>query len=84
MDKEEAEFQKIYGKYAKQYGLNKNPDDPNHHYDYRAAIRAGHKPDKTGHWPSVYKEDAHPDRFIRGVDTKTGIKPNRNRRFGKD
>ena len=65
-----------YAKYAEQWGLHPDPKHPDHKYDYESAIKAGHGPDETGHWPSEkYKADTHPNRFVvneRGetVDTK--------------
>lgn len=73
----EQGFQDWYAKHAQQWGLNPNPDDPLHHYDYRAAYLAGVGPDKkTGHWPSVFKAPDHPNRFVleggRLIDTING------------
>lgn len=53
-----------------------NLDDPN--YDYRKAWKAGARPtvrdpgDGMLHWPSQFKGDNHPNRYVDGVDTKTG------------
>lgn len=63
-DTGEGGFQDWYAGHAKRLGLNRNPDDPQHHYDYRAAYRAGATPDKTGHWPSQFKTEGHPRTFI--------------------
>jgi len=71
LDKEVA-FQQWYKKYALKLGLNLNPDDPKHYYDYRAAFAAGAKPDKSGHWPSEYKLPGHPRLILKGIDTRTG------------
>jgi hypothetical protein len=71
-------FDKWYAEQAKKNGLDPNPDDPQHFYDYRAAYRAGAKPDETGHWPSEFKKSGHPREFLPigedggMVDTKTG------------
>jgi hypothetical protein len=70
----EVEFRKFYSDQAKKWNLDPNPDDPRHHYDYRKAYKAGARPDKTGHWPSKYKEENHPNRFVKGEDTITGKK----------
>jgi hypothetical protein len=79
---DEAGFKKWYGGHAKALGLSPNPDDPEHHYDYRAAFKAGAGPDPaSGHWPSQFKADDHPNRFVEGVDTKTG-QPMTGRDFG--
>ncbi len=68
----EKEFQSWYAGHAKQLGIDPNPDDPRHFYDYRAAFRAGSKPDKIGHWPSQFKREGHPNMIVGGVNTKTG------------
>jgi hypothetical protein len=78
---EEPKFQRWYAEWAKKAGLDPDPDNPLHKYDYRAAYRAGAVPeidpsDKRYHWPSEFKADDHPNRFIKGVDTKqTGKLP---------
>ena len=69
---DEKKFQKWYTGHAKTLGLNPDPDDPKHYYDYRAAYEAGAIPDKTGHWPSTYKKEGHPRMIVNGVNTKTG------------
>jgi len=68
----EADFRKWYAGHAAKLGLNPDPDAPQHHYDYRAAYRAGAKPDASGHWPSKYKREGHPRLIINGIDTRTG------------
>lgn len=75
--KEEAAFKKDYAKHAKIWKLDPNPDDPEHHYDYRKAWKKGHKPDSKGHWPSENKDSKHPNRYVNGEDTITGkrVKP---------
>jgi len=67
---DEERFQRWYREQAAKTGINRNPDDPGHKYDYRGAYRAGAGPDKTGHWPSRFKADDHPRRYIKGKDTK--------------
>ena len=69
---DEEAFQAWYAKYARQLGLSLNPDDPEHFYDWRAAYRAGATPDASGHWPSVFKREGHPNLIIDGIDTRTG------------
>jgi hypothetical protein len=69
---EESKFQAWYAGQAKKLGLNPNPDDPQHFYDWRAAYKAGAKPDASGHWPSTYKREGHPNMVVGGVNTKTG------------
>jgi hypothetical protein len=68
----EKSFQSWYAAWAKRTGMHPNPDDPEHKYDYRSSYRAGSQPDSDLHWPSEYKHDDHPNRFIDGVDTRTG------------
>lgn len=69
---DEVEFQKWYAKHAKRLGINPNPDDPNHFYDYRAAYRSGAEPGPDNHWPSAFKLEGHPRMILNGVNTKTG------------
>ena len=69
---DENAFQSWYGSHAKTLGLNPNPDDPRHFYDYRAAYQAGAEPVSDGHWPSQFKLEGHPRTIIDGVNTKTG------------
>lgn len=73
-DDAEKEFRAWYADISKKWGLDKNPDDPEHHYDYRAAWQAGAEPDPEadGHWPSTFKAADHPNRFVNGEDTITG------------
>ena len=54
----------VYKEWLKKNGVN-NPESPMHFYDYRAAYEAGENVDSTGHWPSKYKHDNHPNRYIR-------------------
>lgn len=74
---QERDFQDWYAGWAKTTGLSSDPDDPRHKYDYRSAYTAGAVPsvseeDRAYHWPSQFKSDDHPNRFVGGVDTKTG------------
>ncbi len=78
-DKEELErweenFRKAYQEMAARKGLSPDPDDPAHHYDYRALFKESGslEPDETGHFPSKYKTEGHPNLIVDGVDTKTG------------
>lgn len=71
-NKEEADFQKWYAGISAQEGIDANPDNPQHFYDYRGAWKAGITPDKTGHWDSRFKLEGHPNLIIDGVDTRTG------------
>ena len=71
---DEKAFRAWYADYAKRLRLNPNPDDPRHFYDYRAAYKAGAKPDASGHWPSKFKREGHPRLILNGIDTRTGKK----------
>jgi hypothetical protein len=71
----EAAFQAWYRRHAERLGLNPDPDDPQHFYDYRAAFRAGAEPDAEGHFPSAFKLSGHPNLVVGGVDTRTGLPP---------
>lgn len=72
MPRAKKSFKQWYRAHAVRHGLSPDPGDPRHHYDYRAAHRAGARPDKSGHWPSKYKKPGHPRLIIGGVDTRTG------------
>lgn len=66
-------FDNWYANMAKQYGLNPNPYDSQHFYDYKAAYDAGvRQPNEEGHWPSQFKLPGHPNETIEGVNTRTG------------
>jgi hypothetical protein len=69
---DESAFQKWYAERAKRLKLNADPDAPEHQYDYRAAYAAKAEPDASGHWPSAYKREGHPNLVVDGVNTKTG------------
>lgn len=75
---EEDMFQNWFKFHAKKRGLNPDPDAGEHHYDYRAAYKAGVSPDSTGHWSSEFKSIGHPDLVVQSdvpgqlVNTKTG------------
>ena len=62
------EFLDWYAGIASKSGLNPNPDDPRHYYDYRAAFKAGAALDEGGKLPPQFKDDLHPDRFVVGKD----------------
>jgi GNAT superfamily N-acetyltransferase len=71
---EENRFQGWYKQQARTAGIDPNPDNPLHKYDYRGAWKAGYKPeinseDGLYHWPSRFKDPDHPNRFVKGVDT---------------
>lgn len=80
----EDEFRRWYAAHAKKTGINPDPDNPSHYYDYRAAFRAGAGPNEKGHWPSKYKRPGHPNQFVGGIDTRTGrpAQPLEERLFG--
>jgi hypothetical protein len=72
-NKADAEYRQWYAGVANKYRLDPNPDDPRHFYNYRAAYDAGVRgPDASGHWPSKYKLEGHPNLVINGIDTRTG------------
>ena len=41
-------------------------------YDFRSAMQAGAKRDASGHWPSEFKRENHPNLVVGGFNTKTG------------
>lgn len=72
---EEYRFKSWYTDWAGKLGLDPNPDNPKHQYDYRAAYKAGATPDAAGHWPSEFKLPEHPkesdkDRILNDMATK--------------
>lgn len=76
--KEEGDFQTWYGKMSSVHGLDSDPDNPDHHYDYRKAYKSGvRNPEwrdehKQFRWPDLGK-DAEYDKVI---DHETGkLKP---------
>jgi hypothetical protein len=71
----EDKFKQWYADMATKQGLNPNPDDPAQQYDYRAAFASGASPDQSGHWPSQFKMQGHPNLVVGGVDTRTGQAP---------
>ena len=65
---EDVEFSNWYSGMAEKSGINPDPDDPKHYYDYRAAYEEGAELDEKGHLSSEFKHDLHPKRFIIGKD----------------
>jgi hypothetical protein len=69
---DEKAFRDWYSFYSQKLDLDPDPDNQEHFYDWRAAFRAGAKPDKSAHWPSEFKREGHPNLVIDGIDTRTG------------
>lgn len=63
-------FDNWYKEVSKQYNLS--PDPEGQFYDYRAAYKAGAKPNESGHWPSQFKLPGHPNEIVGGFNTRTG------------
>jgi len=62
----ESEFQKWYKQKSGELGINPNPDDPNHQYDYRGAFLSGDDPSwqpehQQFRWTDRYKRSGHPN-----------------------
>lgn len=74
---QERIFRQWYAEWAQKAGIDPNPDNPLHKYDYRGAFMANATPvidsgDSLYHWPSAFKDDDHPNRFVKGVgDSKS-------------
>jgi len=68
----ESDFQQWYAKQARANGLDPNPDNPQHFYDYRAAFEQGQLPGADKHWDSRNKAPGHPNQFVEGENTITG------------
>ena len=74
----ERQFQRWYADIARQMELSPDPNDPEHYYNYRAAYQAGAAPaidPGSGelHLPSEFKLPGHPNQYVGGVDTITGL-----------
>ena len=62
-------FEQWYSDLAKKHDYNPNPKDWEHYYDYESAFNAGIREPELNEegrykWPSEFKHDFHPDRFI--------------------
>jgi len=73
MKKESRGFRDWYDLVKTLNRLSDDPYDLRHQYDYRAAYESGAKPGPLGHLPSAFKAMGHPDRFVDGIDTVTGL-----------
>jgi hypothetical protein len=69
---DDAAFRRWYADMARRHGLNADPDADGQLYDYRAAFKAGAKPDESGHWPSDFKKPGHPAMVVGGFHVQTG------------
>ena len=80
-----SNFDNAYAQYSRKYGINPNPDDPRHFYDYRKLYEetGSIQPDESGHLPSKYKLPGHPRTFVNGINTITG-EPARNQFSDED
>jgi len=67
-DKKET-FESWWTRVLDVHDYAKDPNDPKHYYDYKAAYRSGHKIPKSGeHWSSEFKHDLHENRYIKQKD----------------
>ena len=64
------DFKEWYIKVSDVMGIDKDPNHPEHFYDYKAAFEAGEPiPKKKGdHMSSKYKSPLHPNRFVSGKE----------------
>lgn len=81
---DEPQFREWYARMAAAHGLDRNPDSPEHHYDYRAACRAKASPDASGHWPSQFKRGGHPSMVVGGFNVQTGARVSGTRQASED
>ena len=67
-EKKKKGFKGWWKDVLKTHDYGENPEDPLHYYDYKGAYEAGEAiPSEKGeHWPSKFKHDLHPNRFITG------------------
>lgn len=72
-EQDENLFRRWYAKAAEETGIDRDPDNPEHKYNYRYAFKAGAWPNAEKHWPSTFKAADHPNRFVDGQDTITGL-----------
>lgn len=79
----EFDFRKWYKEHARKFGLNSDPDAPEHFYDYRAAYEAGAEPDESGHWPSEFKRPGHPTYYLKFKKKRPSGKLERTLKNGK-
>lgn len=82
---DEAAFRRWYAEWAKRAGIDPNPDDPRHGYDYRAAYKAGATPKRTEdgslHWPSEFKTAGNPRLLLAGEGDDAPAWSGRGRAF---
>lgn len=71
---EELKFQQEYARISSVIGLNPNPDDPRHFFDYRGLFKeqGNLEPDESLHFPSKFKLEGHPNLIVNGINTRTG------------
>lgn len=90
--RDEQKFLRDYRGFAKSRGLSANPDDPRHHYNYRALWQANGRKfgpgpymgvdpyDQTLHGSSRFKDPDHPTRY--GIyETDFGYSPSDKMHF---
>jgi len=82
----EKEFRTWYEAWASVAGIDPDPDNPRHQYDYRGAFLVGAAPsidptDGKYHWSSEFKDQDHPT-YVRGVDTTRRASPQQAARPG--
>ena len=65
----ETDFQQWFAQKAQDANWRPTPDAPGHQYNYRHAYEAGAGVGDNMHWPSKFKMENHPNRYIDGVDT---------------
>jgi hypothetical protein len=73
-DKDVLAFRKVF---KEKFGEEPSRNFSEAKYDYDSAYEAGVRPvfnkeDGLYHWDSRFKADDHPNRYVNGVDTKTG------------
>ena len=88
---EEKKFKQWFAEWVEAGIADKDPDESYIKYDYRGAFKDGVSPeidkgDGLLHWPSEYKDDDHPNRYVSDdragggmQDTKYGKPVSRNR-----
>ena len=82
----ERKFQTWYKLHAKKLGINEDPDDPLHFYDYRGAYDEGVEPEymedhKQFEWPDRFKIEGHPTKGMTPEEAGVVNEQQKKRRY---
>ncbi len=71
---DKTEFETWYKVWSKLSGMNPDPYDPKHYYDYLGAWKAGLRPKPGEHWPDTFKLPGHPTFSVESQYYRPGMK----------